>query len=69
MFDDIPSSNDFPEYDQYDENYVLQTQTKFTEQSVASLEDEKMHFQQMEYRDSQYRLVMRVRKKKHKIWK
>ena len=40
MFDDIPSFNDLPDYDQYDDNYVLQTQTNFTEQSVDILEDE-----------------------------
>ena len=31
MFDDINSFDDFPKYDQYDDNYVLQIQTNFTE--------------------------------------
>lgn len=30
MFDDIASFDDFPKYDQYDDNYVLQIQTNFT---------------------------------------
>ena len=37
VFDDITSFDDFPKYDQYDDNYVLQIQTNFTEQSEASL--------------------------------
>ena len=31
MIDDIPSFEIFPRYDQYDDNYVLQIQAKFTE--------------------------------------
>lgn len=37
MFDDITSFNDLPKYDQYDDNYVLQIQTNFIEQSETSL--------------------------------
>ena len=37
MFDDITSFDDFPKYDQYDDKHVLQIQTKFIEQSKASL--------------------------------
>ena len=33
MFDDIPSFDDLPKYDHYDDSYVLQTQDNFTEQS------------------------------------
>lgn len=39
MFDGIPYFNYLPEYDQYDDNYVLQTQAIFTEQPKTSLED------------------------------
>ena len=37
MFDEITYFNDFPKYDQYDDNYVLQIQTNFTEKSKANL--------------------------------
>ena len=51
MFDDIPSFDDFPKYDHYDDSYVLQTQTNFTEQSEASLWDEETQFQQIKDSD------------------
>ena len=51
IFDDIPYFNDFPKYHHYDDNYVLQTQANFIEQSVASLWDEETQFQQLEYCD------------------
>jgi len=51
MFDDITSFNDFPKYDQYDDNYVLQIQTNFTEQSEASLGNKEIQFQQLENDD------------------
>lgn len=37
MFDDITYFDDLPKYDQYNDNYDLQIQTNFREQSKASL--------------------------------
>ena len=51
MIDDIPSFEDLPKYDQYDDNYVLQIQANFTEKSLASLWDEEVQFQQLKYSD------------------
>ena len=45
IIDDIPSSEDLPKYDQYDDNYVLQIQDNFTEQTLASMKDEILGFQ------------------------
>ena len=45
IIDDIPSFEYLPKYDQYDDNYVLQIQDNFTEQTLASLKDEILDFQ------------------------
>ena len=45
IIDDIPSSEDFPKYDQYGDNYVLQIQDNFTKQTLASLKNEILDFQ------------------------
>jgi len=44
MFDD-----DLPRFDQYDDDYVLQTEANLADKSAASLWEEKVHFQQLEY--------------------
>ena len=51
MFDAITSFDDFPKYDQYDDNHVLQVQTNFSEQSEASLGNKEIQFQQLENSD------------------
>ena len=51
ILDDIPSMNNLPGYDQYDDDYVLQTQANTTEKSVSSLWDKDSHFQQLKYSD------------------
>ena len=48
IIDDIPSFEYLPKYDQYDDNYILQIQANFTEQSEASFWDEETQFQQPE---------------------
>ena len=45
IIDDIPSSEDFPKYDQYDDNYVLPIQDNFPKQSLAILRDEMLELQ------------------------
>ena len=49
MFDEIPSFDDFPKYDHYNDIYVLQNQANFTNKSKASLWDEETQFQHQEY--------------------
>jgi len=51
MFDDITSFDDLPKYDQYDDNYVLQIQTNFTEKSEANLRNKEVQVQQPENSD------------------
>ena len=51
IMDDIPPMNKLPKYDQYDDDYVLQTQDNTTKQSVISLWDKDSHFQQLKFSD------------------
>jgi len=51
VFDDITSFDDLPKYDQYDDNYVLQIQTNFTEQSETSFGKKEIRFHQLENND------------------
>ena len=43
--DDTSSFEDLPKYDQYDDNYVLQTQDNSMEQKLASLKDQILEIQ------------------------
>lgn len=51
MFGDTTSFNDLPTYDQYDDDYALQIQNNFTEQSKTSLGNKEIQFQQLENSD------------------
>ena len=39
--------DDLPQFDQYDDDYVLQTESNLAEKSAASLWKEEVHFQQL----------------------
>ena len=51
MLDDVFYTDDFPQFDQYDDDYVLQTKANLADKSTASLWKEEVHFQQLEYND------------------
>ena len=51
MFDDITSFDDFPKYDECEDNYVLQIQTNFIEQLEGSLGNKEIQFQRLENND------------------
>ena len=51
MLDDVFYTDDLPQFDQYDDDYVLQTEVNLADKSIASLWEEKVHFQQFEYSD------------------
>ena len=51
MFDDITSFDNFHKCDQYDDNHVLQIQTKFIEKLEASLRNKEIQFHQLENSD------------------
>ena len=44
-------TDDLPQFDQYDDDYVLRTEANLADESVASLCEEEVHFQQLEYSD------------------
>ena len=50
MIDDITYIDDLPNFDQYDDDYVLQTEANIVEQSKFGLWEE-VHFQQLENND------------------
>ena len=49
MLDDVFYSDDLPHFDQYDDDYVLQKEANLTDKLTASLWEEEVHFQQLEY--------------------
>ena len=49
MLGDMFYTDDLPQFDQYDDDYVLQTEANLTNKSAASLWEEEVHFQQLEY--------------------
>ena len=49
MLDDVFYTDDLPQFDQYDDNYVLQTEANLADKSAARLWEEEIHFQQLEY--------------------
>ena len=51
MFDDIFYTNGFPQFDQYDDDYFLQTEASYANKPTAGLWEEEVHFQQLEYSD------------------
>jgi len=51
MLDDVFYTDNFPQFDQYDDDYVLQTEDSLAEKSTTSLWKEEVHFQQLEYSD------------------
>jgi len=51
MLDDVFYTDDFPQFDQYDDDYVLQTEANFVDKSADNLWEEEVHFQQFEYSD------------------
>jgi len=51
MLDDVFYTDDFPQFDQYDDDYVLQIEANLAEKSIASLWEEEVHFQQLKYSD------------------
>ena len=51
MLDDVLYTDDFPQFDQYDDDYVLQTEANLVDESTASLCEEEVYFQQLEYSD------------------
>ena len=51
MLDDVFYSNDLPKFDQYDDDYVLQTEASLVGKSTVGLWKEEVHFQTLEYSD------------------
>jgi len=49
MLDDVFYTDDLPQFDQYDDDYVLQTEANLADKSTAPLWVEEVHFQQLEY--------------------
>ena len=49
--DDVFYTDELPQFDQYDDDYVLQTEANLADKSVASLCEDEVHFQQLEYSD------------------
>ena len=49
MLDDVLYTDDLPQFDQYDDDYVLQIEANLADKSTASLWKEEVHFQQFEY--------------------
>jgi len=45
MLDDVFYTNDFPKFDQYDDDYALQTEANLTNKSIVGLWNEEVHFQ------------------------
>ena len=44
MLDDVLHTDDLPQFDQYDDDYVLQTEANLADKSTAILWEEKVHF-------------------------
>ena len=42
---DVFYTDDLPQFDKYDDNYVLQTEANLADKSVASLWEEEVHLQ------------------------
>ena len=51
MLDDMFYTDDLPRFDQYDDDYVLQTEANLAIKQAASFCEEDVHFQQLEYSD------------------
>ena len=51
MHDDVFYIDDFPRFDQYYGDYVLQTEANLIDKSAASLWKEEVHFLKLEYSD------------------
>ena len=51
ILDDIFYTDDLPQFDQYDDDYVLQIEASLANKSVAGLWKEEVHFQQLDYSD------------------
>ena len=51
MLDDVFYIDYLPQFDQYDDDYVLQIEANLADKLVASLWKEEVHFQQLEYSD------------------
>ena len=49
MLDDVFYIDDLPQFDQYDDDYVLQREANLADKSTARLWAEEVHFQQLEY--------------------
>ena len=51
MLDDVFYTDDFPKFDQYDDDYVLQTEANVAGKLAIGLWKEEVQFQQLEYID------------------
>ena len=52
MLDDMFYTNDFPQFDQYDDDdYAFQIEANLADKLATSLWEEELHFQQLEYSD------------------
>jgi len=51
ILDDVFYADELPQFDQYDDDYVLQIEANLVDKSAASLWEEEVHFQQFEYSD------------------
>jgi len=51
MLDDVLYTDDLPQFDQYEYDYVPETEANLADKSAASLWEEEVHFQQLEYSD------------------
>jgi len=51
MLDDVFFTDNLPQFDQYDDDYVLQIEVSFADKSAVGLWKEEVHFKQLEYSD------------------
>lgn len=51
MLDDVFYTDDLPQFDQYDDDYVLQMEANLVDKSTTSLWKEEVHFQQLKNSD------------------
>jgi len=51
MLDDVYFTNDLPKFDQYDDDYVIQTKASLADKSAADLWKKDVHFKQLKYSD------------------
>ena len=57
MLDDVFYTDDFLQFDEYDDDYVLQTEANIIDKPAASLWEEEVNFQQFKYSDQSSHII------------